>query len=116
MEPQGGKTSRPSWLTLSVIGAAVSVGLYVFVIGSEIGQMRQQGVSHELRIAALESHGSGPVQSTAAKLETLTSRTDRILTELLSMQQKISDLSATQQGQGIMLTRLQQDLAKEKNP
>jgi hypothetical protein len=116
MEPEGGKFSRPSWLTLSVIGVAVSIGLYVFVIGSEIGTMRQQAVGHELRIAALETHGSGPVQSANAKVDAVIARADRILEGLLQMQQKMADLSATQQTQGVLLARLQQDLAKEKNP
>jgi imidazolonepropionase-like amidohydrolase len=28
---------RPTWLTLSVLGTAGAIGVYVFVIGSEIG-------------------------------------------------------------------------------
>jgi hypothetical protein len=107
---------RPSWLTIGVLGAAVSVGLYVFIIGAEIGTMRQQAVSHELRIAALETHGSGPVQTANAKVDAVIARADRILEGLLQMQQKMADLSATQQTQGVLLTRLQQDLNREKNP
>jgi hypothetical protein len=104
---------RPSWLTLTVAGAALSVVLYVFTIGSEIGTMRQQTANQEIRIVALETHGSGPVQTAAARVEALTARADRILTELLNMQQKISDLAATQQGQTVMLNRLQEDVAKQ---
>jgi hypothetical protein len=111
MEEQPPK--RPSWLTIGVLGAAVSVGVYVFVIGSEIGTMRQQTSGHELRITALETHGSGPVQTAAAKVEALTNRADRILTELLAMQQRIADLQATQQSQGVVLNRLQEDVAKQ---
>jgi hypothetical protein len=107
---------RPSWLTIGVLGAAVSVGLYVFIIGAEIGTMRQQAVTHELRLTALETHGSGPVQTANAKVDAVIARADRILEGLLQMQQKMADLSATQQTQGVLLTRLQQDLAKEKNP
>jgi hypothetical protein len=107
---------RPSWLTIGVLGGAVSVGIYVFIIGAEIGTMRQQSVNHELRIVALETHGSGPVQSNAAKVDSVIARADRILEGLLQMQQKMADLSAVQQTQGVLLARLQQDLAKEKNP
>src|SRR4249920_3340751 len=107
---------RLNWITLSVAGAAVSVALYVFTIGSEIGTMRQQNLGHELRITALETHGSGPVQTANAKVDAVITRADRILEGLLQMQQKMADLSATQQTQGVLLARLQQDLAKEKNP
>jgi hypothetical protein len=74
--------------------------------------MRQQTANHDFRITALETHGSGPVQTAAAKVEALTGRADRILTELLAMQQRISELQATQQSQGVMLQRLQEDLTK----
>jgi len=39
--------ARPSWLTIGVLGAALSVAVYVFVIGSEIGTMRQQTTGHD---------------------------------------------------------------------
>jgi hypothetical protein len=107
---------RLNWITLSVAGAAVSVGLYVFTIGSEIGTMRQQSISHDLRITALETHGSGPVQTANAKVDAVISRADRILEGLLQMQQKMADLQATQQTQGVLLARLQQDLNRDKNP
>jgi hypothetical protein len=107
---------RLNWITLSVAGAIISVGLYVFTIGSEIGTMRQQTANQELRIAALEQHGSGPVQANAAKVDAVASRADRILTELLNMQVRMSEVMATQQSQGVMLARLQQDLIKDKNP
>ena len=110
------KHKRPSWVTLSVAGVIISVGLYVFTIGNEIGTMRQQGVSHELRIVALETHGSGPVQTAAAKVEAVTARADRILEGLLTLQQKMSDLQATQQSQGVILHRLQQDLDRKQLP
>jgi hypothetical protein len=32
------------------------------------------------------------------------------------MQQKMADLQATQQTQGVLLARLQQDLNRDKNP
>jgi hypothetical protein len=111
MEEQPPK--RPSWITLGVAGAALSIALYVFLIGSEIGTMRQQGANHEIRIVALETHGSGPVQTTAAKVEGLTSRADRILEGLLTLQQQMGDLKATQQTQGVILNRLQEDVAKQ---
>ena len=104
---------RPSWLTLGVLGAAGAVGVYVFVIGAEIGTMKQKVAANELRITALETHGSGPVQTTAAKVEGLTSRADRILEGLLGMQQRMADLQATQQSQGVILQRLQEDVAKQ---
>jgi hypothetical protein len=107
------KPKRPTWLTLSVLGVVASVGLYVFVIGAEIGTMRQQMVSNEFRITALETHGSGPVQTAAAKVEALTNRADRILEGLLTLQQKMSDLQATQQTQGVILNRLQEDVTKQ---
>jgi len=105
---------RPSWLTLGVLGAAGAVGVYVFVIGAEIGTMKQKVAANELRIGALETHGSGPVQTTAARVEGLTSRADRILEGLLGMQQRMADLQATQQSQGVILQRLQEDVAKER--
>jgi hypothetical protein len=111
MEEQPPK--RPSWLTLSVLGAAAAVGVYVFVIGSEIGTMRQQILSQELRITALETHGSGPVQTTAARVESMNARQERQLTELLAMQQRIADLQAAQQSQGVTLQHLQEDMAKQ---
>jgi peptidoglycan hydrolase CwlO-like protein len=107
---------RPTWLTLSVAGAAVSVIIYVFVIGSEIGTMRQQTTGHELRITALETHGSGPVQSAAAKVDAVTARADRILTELLAMQKQIAELQSGQQSNALVLQRLQEDVAKERRP
>jgi Tfp pilus assembly protein PilN len=107
---------RPTWLTLSVAGAAASIVIYVFLIGSEIGTMRQQTANQEIRIVALETHGSGPVQSNAAKVDAVIARADRILTELLAMQQRFADLQATQQSQGVMLQRLQEDVAKVRTP
>lgn len=104
---------RPRWLTIGVVGGAASIALYVFLIGSEIGTMRQQGANHELRIVALETHGSGPVQSNAAKVDAVIARADRILEGLLTMQQKMADLQATQQMQGVVLNRLQEDVAKQ---
>ena len=107
------KPGRPSWLTLSVLGAVASIGLYLFTIGRELGSMRQQTANHEFRINALETHGSGPVQTNVARVEALTARADRILTELLAMQQRISDLVAAQQRQGAILDHLKQDLAPQ---
>lgn len=104
---------RPTWLTISVAGAALSVVGYVFLVGSEIGTMRQQASNHEIRIVALETHGSGPVQSNAAKVDAVIARADRILEGLLTMQQKMADLQATQQTQGVVLQRLQEDVAKQ---
>jgi hypothetical protein len=49
-------------------------------------------------------------------VDSVIARADRILEGLLQMQQKMADLSAVQQTQGVLLARLQQDLAKEKNP
>lgn len=109
-------TARPSWLTIGVLGAALSVAVYVFVIGSEIGTMRQQTSGHELRITALETHGSGPVQTAAAKVEAVTQRADRILTELLVMQKQIAELQAGQQSNAVVLNRLQEDVAKGRSP
>jgi hypothetical protein len=40
-------------------------------------------------------------------------RADRILEGLLTMQQKMADLQATQQTQGVVLQRLQEDVAKQ---
>jgi len=108
--------ARPSWLTIGVLGAALSVAVYVFVIGSEIGTMRQQTTGHELRITALETHGSGPVQSAAAKVDAVTARADRILTELLAMQKQIAELQSGQQSNALVLQRLQEDVAKERRP
>jgi len=113
MEEQAPK--RPSWLTIGVLGAAASIAIYVFIIGAEIGTMRQQTANQELRITALETHGSGPVQANAEKLAGLTARAERMLTELLAMQQRIADLQATQQSQGVMLGRLQEDMHKGRN-
>jgi hypothetical protein len=103
---------RPNWLTLGVLGAAASVAAYVFAIGNDLGTMRQQTANQEMRISALEVHGSGPVQTAAAKVEALTARADRILTELLAMQQRVAELQAGQQRQGVLLDRLQSDLGK----
>ena len=100
-----------NWLTLSVLGAASGVALYVFTIGNEIGGMRQKLDNNELRITALETHGSGPVQTAAAKVDAVIARADRILTELLAMQQRIADIQATQQAQAVTIARLQQDMA-----
>ena len=109
-------TARPSWLTIGVLGAAASIAVYVFVIGAEIGTMKQKVASNELRITALEVHGSGPVQATAEKVNAVTQRADRILTEVLLMQKLVSDLAANQQAQGVVLNRLQEDVAKERRP
>jgi hypothetical protein len=87
----------------------MGVGVYVYTIGSEIGAMRQQTANQEFRINALEEHGSGPVQANAAKVEALTARADRILTELLNMQQRMSEVIANQQSNNVVLQRLQQD-------
>jgi len=106
-----GPSKRPRWLTISALGAVAGVGLYVFTIGSEIGAMRHKVDTLDIRIDALETRGSGPVQSTAARVDSLTARADRILTELLAMQQRLADLAAAQQSQGVVLNRLQQDLA-----
>ena len=100
-----------NWLTMSVLGAAAGVAVYVFTIGSEIGAMRHKIDTHDIRIDALETRGSGPVQATAEKVNGLTSRADRILTELLAMQQRIADLQATQQSQSVVLERMQRDMA-----
>jgi hypothetical protein len=107
------KPWRPNWLTISAAGVVVSVGLYVYTIGSEIGAMRQMTANQEFRITALEQHGSGPVQANAAKVDAVIQRSDRILTELLNMQQRISDLTSTQQRQGAVLDRVQQDLSAQ---
>jgi cell division protein FtsL len=103
-------SKRPNWLTLSVVGVLASVAIYVYTIGAEIGSMKQQVSNQEFRISALETHGSGPVQANAAKVDALNDRADRILTALLDMQKQISELAATQQSQGVVLNRLQQDL------
>jgi hypothetical protein len=100
---------RPNWLTISVLGTAAGIAVYVFTIGNEIGTMRQQTLSQELRINALEEHGSGPVQTNAAKVEALADRVNRILTEGLAMQQRIAD-------QGAEIARLQQDMAAIRRP
>jgi len=118
-QQQKPERTRPNWITLSVLGVAASIGLYVFTIGSELGAMRQKLDTDEFRITALEQHGSGPVQTAAARVEAVAQRADRILTELLLMQQRISELAATQQTQGVILNRMQQDMQgrdKEKTP
>jgi hypothetical protein len=107
---------RSKWLTLGVAGAAVSVVAYVFVIGSEIGTMRTQSANHDFRITALETHGSGPVQTAAAKVDAVTARADRILTELLAMQKQIAELQAGQQSNALVLQRLQEDVSKGRSP
>jgi hypothetical protein len=102
--------SKPrNWLTLGALGTAAGIALYVFTIGNEIGTMRQQTAAHELRLNALEEHGSGPVQTNAAKVEALNDRVNRILTEGLLMQQRIAD-------QGAIIARLQQDIAARRPP
>lgn len=111
-----GAPRRPSWLTIGVLAGAASVGVYVFAIGSQIGGMRHQLESHDLRLDALETHGSGPVQATAAKVEAVVTRADRILTEVLLMQQRVSDLQAVQGRQGAILDRLQGDAAGRPKP
>jgi hypothetical protein len=103
-----------NWLTLSVLGAAGGIALYVFTIGNEIGGMRQKLDNNELRITALETHGSGPVQTAAAKVDAVIARADRILTELLAMQQRIADIQATQQAQAGAIARLQQDMTTRR--
>ena len=106
---------RPrNWLTLGVLGAAGGVAVYVFTIGSEIGTMKQQTASQEIRITALETHGSGPVQTANAKVDAVIARADRILTELLNMQQRIADIQATQQAQAVAIARLQQDMTTRR--
>jgi hypothetical protein len=107
---------RPNWLTIGVLGGAASIVAYVFTIGNDIGTMRQQTANQEMRINALEEHGSGPVQTNAAKVEAVADRADRLLTELLAMQQRIADLNATQRAQGVVLNRLQQDMATLRPP
>jgi hypothetical protein len=114
-EPEPDKHKRPNWLTFSVVGVLASVAIYVYTIGAEIGSMKQQTANQEFRINALETHGSGPVQANAAKVDAVIQRSDRILTELLNMQQRISDITATQQRQGAVLDRLQQDLNTRKD-
>jgi hypothetical protein len=106
-------TKRPSWLTIGVIGAVASVGVYVFTFGSQIGAMRHQIETHDIRLDALETRGSGPVQATAEKVAGLTARADKILDGLLMLQQKMADLQATQQSQGVVLQRLQEDVSKQ---
>jgi hypothetical protein len=109
-------TKRPSWLTISVLGAIGGVGVYVFTFGSQIGAMRHQIETHDIRLDALETRGSGPVQATAEKVAGLTARADKILDGLLTLQQKMADLQATQQSQGVVLQRLQEDVAKQARP
>jgi|SRR5580765_1351127 len=106
---------RPrNWLTLSVLGTAAGIGVYVFTIGSQIGAMRHQLDNNDIRITALETHGSGPVQTAAAKVDAVIARADRILTELLAMQQRIADIQATQQAQAGAIARLQQDMTTRR--
>jgi cell division protein FtsL len=115
-KPDEGK-HRPNWLTLSVVGVLASVAIYVYTIGAEIGSMKQQVSNQEFRISALETHGSGPVQANAAKVDAVGARADRILTELLSMQQRLTELAITQQRHGTVLDHLQQELnAQSRKP
>jgi len=103
------ETRRPKWLTIGVIGGAASIAAYVFTIGNDIGTMRQQTANQELRINALEEHGSGPVQTNAAKVEAVADRVDRLLTGYLALQQRVADLQAT-------VARLQQDIDAHRPP
>jgi hypothetical protein len=114
MEEQPPK--RPSWLTIGVLATAASVGVYVFTIGSDLGTMKHKLESHDLRLDAMETRGSGPVQATAEKVNGLTARADKILDGLLTLQQRMADLQSTQQSQGVMLQRLQEDVAKGRSP
>jgi len=108
-EPPQAQSRRPTWLTIGAAGAALSAVLYVFTIGNEIGTMRQQTLNQELRINALEEHGSGPVQTNAAKVEAVADRVDRLLTGYLALQQRVADLQAA-------VARLQQDADARKPP
>ncbi len=108
-DPDGGghQRLRPTWLTfgLSASAAAVLISIVVYAVsvGHDIGAMRQQVALNGMRIDALEQKGSGPVQQSAERLAQVQARVDRILTELLSMQQHISELATQQARQGTLL-------------
>jgi hypothetical protein len=58
------------------------------------------------RVDKLEQQGSGPVQQSAERVSQIQSRVDRILSELLDMQKRVSDIATAQARDGEKLEQL----------
>jgi hypothetical protein len=112
MDGHGG-TNKSPWLTwLPLILGALSLVTYAVIIALEIGTMRGQITLAAGRIQALEERGSGPVQQSAERVAQIQTRVDRILTELLDMQKRLSDIAASQARDEEKMNRLSDDLKK----
>jgi hypothetical protein len=102
-----------TWLTFglpaSVAAILISLVVYAINIGHDIGAMRQQESLTNQRLDALEQRGSGPVQQSAERMLQLQGRVDRILTEVLDMQKRFSDVTAQQARQDQILDQLRHD-------
>jgi hypothetical protein len=100
-------THRSPWLTwIPLVVGALSIITYAVVIALEVGSMRGQINLTTARVEALEQRGSGPVQQSAERVAQIQARVDRILTELLDMQRRISDIASTQARDGQKLEHL----------
>lgn len=96
-----------AWLPTIVGGLAIIS--YAVVIALEVGTMRGDIRLAASRIDKLEQQGSGPVQQSAERVTQIQTRVDRILTELLDMQKRISDIASAQARQGERLEHLKED-------
>ena len=97
-----------SWLTfwLPVVLGVLAVLAYVVVVSLEIGSMRADIRLNAARVDKLEQLGSGPVQQSAERVSQIQSRVDRILSELLDMQKRVSDIATAQARDGEKLEQL----------
>ena len=96
-----------AWLPTIVGGLAIIS--YAVVVALEVGTMRGDIRLNTSRIDKLEQQGSGPVQQSAERVTQIQTRVDRILTELLDMQKRISDIASAQARQGERLEHLKED-------
>ena len=108
-----------TWLTLGlpagVAAILLSLVVYAVGIGHDIGSIRQQQELNAQRLDALEQRGSGPVQQSAERVAQIQARVDRILTELLDTQKRLSDVQAQQAREGEMLGQLR-EMAQRAKP
>jgi hypothetical protein len=116
--PKETSGQRPWWqvlgLSASAVAILISVVVYLFTMGKEIGSMQRQ-IDHDgLRLEALEQRGSGPVQRTAERLDNIVERVDRMLDELLKQQKQMADLVAAQARETGDLGRMKQDVDELK--
>ena len=96
-----------AWLPTIVGGLAIIS--YAVVIALEVGTMRGDIRLAASRIDKLEQQGSGPVQQSAERVTQIQTRVDRILSELLDMQKRVSDIAVIQARESERVERLRGD-------